>query len=115
MTEADLKHYLITKYPVENESCEWKEFKSLKHSFSGKAGDDIISYISALSNMEGGHLVLGIEDGTHNIIGIQDFNNHTAQSIKLRLVQVKKRYLLGHKCMEMKAPQPRLYLIYSNS
>src|SRR5690554_2787899 len=87
MTESELKRYLQEHYPVENESCEWKEFKSLKHSFAGKAGDDIISYISAISNMEGGHLVIGLQDRTHNIIGIREFNNHTAQNIKLRLVE----------------------------
>lgn len=87
MTEVELKQYIKDNYPFENESCEWKEFKSLKHSFSGKAGDDIISYISAIANMEGGHLVIGIEDGTHNIVGIQDFNNHTVQNIKLGLVE----------------------------
>jgi len=87
MTEAELKAYIQVNFPIENEACEWKEFKSLKHSFSGKAGDDIISYISAISNMEGGHLVIGIEDGTHEIVGIQDFNNHTAQNIKLRLLE----------------------------
>jgi len=36
MTEAELKRYLQEHYPVENKSCEWKEFKSLKHSFGGK-------------------------------------------------------------------------------
>jgi ATP-dependent DNA helicase RecG len=87
MTETDLKKYIQANFPIENEACEWKEFKSLKHSFSGKAGDDIVSYISAISNMEGGHLMIGIEDGTHNIVGIQDFNNHTAKNIKLRLVE----------------------------
>ena len=86
MNEAELKAYLKNNYPFENESCEWKDFKSLKHSFAGNAGDDIISYISAISNMEGGHLVIGTEDGTHNIMGIQDFHNHTAQNIKLRVV-----------------------------
>ena len=87
MTETELKTYIQANFPIENEACEWKEFKSLKHSFSGKTGDDIISYISAISNMEGGHLVIGIEDATHNIVGIQDFNNHTAQNIKLRLLE----------------------------
>lgn len=87
MTETELKTYIRAHFPIENEACEWKEFKSLKHSFSGKAGDDIISYISAIANMEGGHLVIGIEDGTHQIVGIQDFNNHTAQNIKLRLLE----------------------------
>jgi ATP-dependent DNA helicase RecG len=86
MTETELKTYIQAHFPIENEACEWKEFKSLKHSFSGKAGYDIISYISAIGNMEGGHLVIGIEDGTHEIVGIQDFNNHTAQNIKLRLL-----------------------------
>ncbi len=47
MTETELKTYIQAHFPIENEACEWKEFKSLKHSFSGKAGYDIISYISA--------------------------------------------------------------------
>lgn len=84
MTEAELEKYVKRNFPIENEACEWKEFKSLKHSFSGTSGNDVISYISALANMEGGHLVIGIEDNTHKIVGIQDFNNHTAQNIKLR-------------------------------
>jgi ATP-dependent DNA helicase RecG len=86
MTEQELKKYLQTEFPQENEACEWKEYKSLKHSFSGTSGNDIISYVSALANMEGGSLVIGIEDNTHNIIGIQDFNNHTAQNIRLRIL-----------------------------
>lgn len=87
MTEAELKSYIQRNYPTENESCEWKGFKSLKHTFAGQAGDDIISYVSALSNMEGGHLVIGVEDKTFNIIGIEDFNNHTFQSIKLKILE----------------------------
>lgn len=51
MTETELKTYIQAHFPIENEACEWKEFKSLKHSFSGKAGDDIISYISAILNL----------------------------------------------------------------
>lgn len=86
MTEQELKKHLQEHYPQENEACEWKEFKSLKHSFSGTSGNDIISYVSALANMEGGHLIIGIEDNTLEIIGIQDFNNHTAQNIRLRIL-----------------------------
>jgi len=87
MVEQELKQYLKRHYPKENESCEWKEFKSLKHSFSGAAGNDIISYVSAIANMEGGHLVIGVEDNTLDIIGIENFNHHTAQNIKLRILE----------------------------
>jgi ATP-dependent DNA helicase RecG len=87
MIESELKQYLNKHYPQENESCEWKEFKSLKHSFTGSAGNDMISYISAIANMEGGHLVIGVEDSTLNIVGIEDFNNHTPQNIKLRILE----------------------------
>ena len=59
MTEKELQAYLLEAYPKENESCEWKEFKNLTHAFSGNKGDDIISYVSALANMDGGHLVIG--------------------------------------------------------
>lgn len=69
MTETELHQYICTYFPQENTSCEWKEMKNLKHSFSGKEKDDVISYISAISNMEGGYLLIGIEDQTKNIIG----------------------------------------------
>ncbi len=45
----------------ENARCEWKEFKNLKNSFCGDEKDDVISYVSAIANMEGGHLVIGVK------------------------------------------------------
>ena len=87
MIEVELKQYIQHNFPEENESCEWKDFKSLKHSFGGQAGDDIISYISAIANMEGGHLVVGINDKTQDIKGIQEFNNYTTQNIKLKIIE----------------------------
>lgn len=54
MTEQELQQYMLSKYPKENEECEWKEFKNMKNDFNGKEKDDVISYVSALSNMEGG-------------------------------------------------------------
>jgi ATP-dependent DNA helicase RecG len=57
MTANELQKYLKEKYPKENESCEWKEFKRLRHAFSGHKGNDIISYISGIANMNGGHLI----------------------------------------------------------
>ena len=44
MKEQELKEFIAKYYSRENESCEWKEFKELKHAVSGKDMDDIISY-----------------------------------------------------------------------
>ena len=35
MTEKELKHYLQTHCPKESTSCEWKEFRNLKHFVKG--------------------------------------------------------------------------------
>lgn len=87
MTEAELKQYIQSRYPCENESCDWKEFSNLKHVVKGHAGDDIASYCSAFSNMEGGHLVMGVKDKTLNITGIQGFGGYTPDSLKARLIK----------------------------
>lgn len=86
MNEHTLQEYLQAHFPKENAACEWKEFKSLKHAVSGSKGDDIASYISAIANMEGGHLVIGVEDTTLRIIGIQEFGDYTPENIRLRLL-----------------------------
>ena len=52
MTELELQQYLLREYPQENVRCEWKEFKNLKNSFCGNEKDDIISYVSAIANMD---------------------------------------------------------------
>lgn len=69
MTEQELHKYIKEHYHTENACCEWKEFKNLKNSFNGKEKDDVISYVSAIANMEGGHLVIGVKDGTLDIVG----------------------------------------------
>ncbi len=86
MIEKELHDFLKKNFPKENEKCEWKEFKSLKSSVSARAGEDLISYISAISNMEGGSIVIGIEDKTLNIIGIENFHDYTTDNIKFRLL-----------------------------
>lgn len=43
--------------------------KNLKNSFSNDPHKDVISYLSGISNMEGGHLVIGVADGTLDIVG----------------------------------------------
>ncbi len=75
------------QYPKEDEGCEWKEFKNLKNDFSGHEKDDVISYVSALANMEGGHLVVGVEDNTLIIIGTDTYN-YTTQQATLRLTNL---------------------------
>ncbi len=69
MTEQELQKYLQLHYPKEDASCEWKEFKNLKNAFHGPDGKDVVSYVSAISNMNGGHLIIGVEDQTLNIVG----------------------------------------------
>lgn len=86
MTEKELHDFLKTNYPIENEKCEWKEFKSLKSAVSGRTGDDVISYVSAIANMQGGSLVIGIQDQTHAIIGIQEFAEYTIENIRYRVI-----------------------------
>ena len=75
------------QYPKDAEGCEWKEFKNLKNDFSGHEKDDIISYVSALANMEGGHLVVGVEDKTLRIVGTDTYN-YTTQQATLRLTNL---------------------------
>lgn len=58
MIESELQAYLQTHYPRENAACEWKAFRKLGHAVSGRKGEDIASYVSAIANMEGGHLVI---------------------------------------------------------
>jgi ATP-dependent DNA helicase RecG len=60
MTAKDLQAWLQAHYPVENESHEWKEWRSLKQNISGHPGEDLVSYISAIANMEGGCIVIGV-------------------------------------------------------
>jgi len=86
MDEKELQLYLQRLYPVENEGCEWKEFKRLRHAVSGTKGADIISYLSALANMDGGHLVIGVKDKSLKIVGIQDFHDYTPENIQQRIL-----------------------------
>ena len=84
MTEYELQQYLKIRYPKENEGCEWKEFKNLKNSFCGNEKNDVISYVSAIANMEGGHLVIGVVDKTLDIVGTDTYN-YDLEKARLRL------------------------------
>jgi ATP-dependent DNA helicase RecG len=71
MTKQELWSYLRENYPVENETCEHKEFANFKNHFSNRPGEDVISYVSAISNMNGGHLIIGVKDKSLEITGIK--------------------------------------------
>ena len=84
MLELELQQYLLREYPQENARCEWKEFKNLKNSFCGNEKEDFISYVSAIANMEGGFLVIGVHDKTLEIVGTDTYNYDRQKAI-LRL------------------------------
>ena len=86
MTELELQQYLLREYPQENARCEWKEFKNLKNSFCGDEKNDVISYVSAIANMDGGGLVIGVHDKTLEIVGTDTYNYDKQKAI-LRLTE----------------------------
>ena len=86
MTELELQQYLLREYPQETARCEWKEFKNLKNSFCGDEKYDVISYVSAIANMDGGDLVIGVHDKTLEIVGTDTYNYDKQKAI-LRLTE----------------------------
>lgn len=86
MTASELQAWLKKHYPVENERHEWKEWRSLKSNISGRKGEDLVSYISALANMEGGCIILGVQDKTLAVTGIADFADYTLENVIHRVL-----------------------------
>ena len=85
-TAQELQAWLHTQFPKEDERVEWKGWRSLKHHLNGRAGEDVVSYVSALANMEGGTLVLGVADGSLQLVGM-DVHDLTPDKLKFRLSQ----------------------------
>ena len=86
MTARELQAWLRAQFPKENERHEWKEWRSLKSNISGRKGEDLVSYISALANMDGGCIVLGVQDKTLAVTGIQDFADYTTENLLHRVL-----------------------------
>lgn len=88
MTSQELQQYLLREFPQENARCEWKKMKNLKNLFAGDEKNDVISYVAAIANMEGGHLVIGVQDKTLEIVGtdLSKFNLN-AQSAVWKLLE----------------------------
>lgn len=85
-TGAELQHWLRARFPKENERHEWKEWHSLKSNISGRKGEDLVTYISALANMEGGCVVIGAQDQTLAPTGIHDFADYTVENLVHRVL-----------------------------
>ena len=85
-TAQELQVWLRMQFPKEDERCEWKEWRSLKSNISGRKGEDLVSYISALANMDGGCVVVGAQDTTLAVTGIQDFADYTAENVLHRVL-----------------------------
>lgn len=86
MTASELQDWLRVRFPKEDERHEWKEWNSLKSNISGRKGDDLVSYVSALANMEGGCIVIGVQDKTLALTGIQDFADYTVDNVVHRVL-----------------------------
>lgn len=86
LTEKELQEYLKKRFPKEDIDCDWKEMKNLKNSFNGHEGEDIMSYVSGIANMDGGHLVIGVKDQTLDIVGTDLSNfNLTSETAVLKI------------------------------
>ena len=86
MTAKELQAWLRAQFPKEDERHEWKEWRSLKQNISGRKGEDLVSYVSALANMDGGCVVIGARDRTLEVTGIQDFGDYTAENVVHRIL-----------------------------
>lgn len=86
MTAKELQAWLKARCPKEDERHEWKEWRSLKSNVSGRKGEDLVSYVSALANMGGGCIVIGVQDKTLAVTGIQDVADYTPENIVHRIL-----------------------------
>ena len=86
MTAHELQAWLRARFPKEDERHEWKEWRSLKQNISGRKGEDLASYISALANMDGGCIVIGVQDRTLAVTGIQEFADYTVENVVHRVL-----------------------------
>lgn len=104
MTEQEIREYIGVRFPEENESCEWKEYKNLQNSLCGHEADDVVSYVSAIANMNGGSLIIGVEDRTFQVIGIQNLGSYNVESAKARIAEKCRNLPLeDFDIMELKA------------
>lgn len=85
MNEMELQLFFRGRFVKEDEAVDWKDWQSLKHNVTGREGDDAVSYVSGISNMEGGHLLIGV-DNAFGIAGIRDVHTYTVDNLKSRIL-----------------------------
>ena len=86
MNSTELQQLLRARFPAENERHEWKAWRTLKHNVSGSKGEDLLCYVSAVANMDGGCIVIGAEDGTLVPTGIADTGDYSPDNLPHRLL-----------------------------
>lgn len=86
MNAAELQRHLRERFPAEHERHEWKGWRNLKHNVSGNKGEDLLCYVSAFANMDGGCVVIGVQDGSLEPTGIAEFGDYTPENLPHRLL-----------------------------
>ena len=86
MNASELQRHLRERFPVENERHEWKGWRNLRHNVSGAKGEDLLCYVSALANMDGGCVVIGAADGSLAPTGIEEPGDYTPDELPHRLL-----------------------------
>lgn len=86
MKAAELQRHLRECFPAEHDRHEWKGWRNLKHTVSGAKGEDLLCYVSALANMDGGCVVIGVQDETLVPTGIGEFADYTPENLPNRLL-----------------------------
>ena len=86
MNATDLQRHLRERFPVENDRHEWKGWRNLKHNVSGAKGEDLLCYVSALANMDGGCVVIGAADGSLVPTGVEEPGDYTPEELPHRLL-----------------------------
>ena len=86
MTAVEIQALLRERYAKENEAVEWKAAGNLHTLISRDAGHDVISYVSAFANMNGGHIVLGVRNKTLAVLGVQQCGDFTPENLPHRLL-----------------------------
>ena len=85
MTARELQAWLKSHFPVENERHEWKGWRNLRNNVSSH-DEDLLSYVSAFANMDGGCIVIGVQDKTLAVQGIEQVGDYTPENLPNRIL-----------------------------
>ena len=86
MNASELQRHLRERFPVENDRHEWKGWRNLRHNVSGAKGEDLLCYVSALANMDGGCVLIGVADASLVPTGIDEPGDYTPEELPHRLL-----------------------------